>query len=112
MADQARTIRIPVHMVEQVNRMVRVRRDLAASLGHEPTIAEVAAALGVTRLPGARAHLVRPGAGSLDQASARTARARWVTRARVRPSEEPGDAVSNGLLRSEVEIVLATLSAR
>src|SRR4030043_2352390 len=33
MADQARTIRIPVHMVEQVNRMVRVRRDLSATPG-------------------------------------------------------------------------------
>ena len=39
MADQARTIRIPVHMVEQVNRMVRARRDLAATLGREPTVA-------------------------------------------------------------------------
>ena len=47
MADQARTIRIPVHMVEQVNRMVRARRDLAATLGREPTVAEVAVALGV-----------------------------------------------------------------
>ena len=37
MADQARTIRIPVHMVEQVNRMVRARRDLAVALGREPT---------------------------------------------------------------------------
>ena len=36
MADQARTIRIPVHMVEQVNRMVRARRDLATTLGREP----------------------------------------------------------------------------
>src|SRR6201995_5955200 len=40
MADQARTIRIPVHMVEQVNRMVRSRRDLATTLGREPSIAE------------------------------------------------------------------------
>src|ERR1700761_434474 len=47
MADQARTIRIPVHMVEQVNRMVRSRRDLATALGREPSIAEIAQALGV-----------------------------------------------------------------
>ena len=59
MADQARTIRIPVHMVEQVNRMVRDRRDLSASHGREPS-----------------------------------------------------DSVSAGLLRNEVEIVLATLSQR
>jgi RNA polymerase sigma factor (sigma-70 family) len=47
MADQARTIRIPVHMVEQVNRMVRARRDLSTSLGREPSIAEIAQAMGV-----------------------------------------------------------------
>src|ERR1700759_396028 len=47
MADQARTIRIPVHMVEQVNRMVRARRDLATSLGREPSVAEIATAMGV-----------------------------------------------------------------
>src|SRR5690606_11306190 len=48
MADQARTIRIPVHMVEQVNKMVRARRDLSITLGREPTIAEIATALGVS----------------------------------------------------------------
>src|SRR5262249_62330256 len=42
MADQARTIRIPVHMVEQVNRMVRARRDLSSKLGREPSVGEVA----------------------------------------------------------------------
>ena len=63
MADQARTIRIPVHMVEQVNRMVRARRDLAATLGREPTVAEVAVALGVQEYQVHRADLVRPRAG-------------------------------------------------
>src|SRR6187399_1640464 len=47
MADQSRTIRIPVHMVEQVNRMVRARRDLATTLGREPGVAEIAKAMGV-----------------------------------------------------------------
>ncbi|BCJ29852.1 hypothetical protein Asera_39600 [Actinocatenispora sera] len=48
MADQARTIRIPVHMVEQVNRMVRARRELTASLGREPSHDEIAAELDIT----------------------------------------------------------------
>jgi RNA polymerase sigma factor (sigma-70 family) len=47
MSEQAGTIRIPVHMVEQVNRMVRARRDLSTTLGREPTVAEVARAMGV-----------------------------------------------------------------
>jgi RNA polymerase primary sigma factor len=46
-ADQARTIRIPVHMVESMNRMVRVSRDLLAQLGRQPTVEEVAEAMSV-----------------------------------------------------------------
>ncbi len=41
-ADQARTIRIPVHMVETINRLHRVQRDLAQELGREPTSEEIA----------------------------------------------------------------------
>jgi len=41
-ADQARTIRIPVHMVESINRQIRVQRQLMQELGREPTAEEVA----------------------------------------------------------------------
>ncbi|NOZ50282.1 MAG: RNA polymerase sigma factor RpoD [Chloroflexi bacterium] len=41
-ADQARTIRIPVHMVESINRLVRVQRDLTQVLGRDPTPEEIA----------------------------------------------------------------------
>ena len=47
-ADQARTIRVPVHMVETINRLSRVQRQLLQDLGREPTIAEVAHELEVT----------------------------------------------------------------
>jgi RNA polymerase primary sigma factor len=42
-ADQARTIRIPVHMVETINKLIRVSRQLLQSLGREPTAEEIAA---------------------------------------------------------------------
>jgi RNA polymerase primary sigma factor len=42
MADQARTIRIPVHVVEQINRMSRVRRQMTVTLGREPEDEELA----------------------------------------------------------------------
>ena len=114
MADQARTIRIPVHMVEQVNRMVRARRDLATTLGREPTVAEIAAALGVDGVPGARADLVRPGAGEPGPGGRRGRRERARRlRGRGRPARGARPtAVSQGMLRNEVEIVLATLSQR
>ncbi len=43
-ADQARTIRIPVHMVETMNRVFKVSRQLSQKLGHEPTVTELAKA--------------------------------------------------------------------
>ena len=42
-ADQARTIRIPVHMVETINKVIRVSRQLLQELGHDPSPAEIAA---------------------------------------------------------------------
>ncbi len=45
LADQSRTIRIPVHMVETMGRVARVVRELSTQLGREPTNAEIAAAL-------------------------------------------------------------------
>ena len=47
-ADQARTIRVPVHMVEMINRLVRVRRQLVQDIGREPTPEEIAAEMGTT----------------------------------------------------------------
>jgi RNA polymerase primary sigma factor len=47
-ADQARTIRVPVHAVETMNKLNRVQRQLLQSSGREPTVMEIAEALGVT----------------------------------------------------------------
>ena len=47
-ADQARTIRIPVHMVETINRQVRAQRQLLQELGREPTPEEIADFMGIT----------------------------------------------------------------
>ena len=47
-ADQARTIRIPVHMVENINKMIRVSRQLVQELGREPQPDEIAAVMGIS----------------------------------------------------------------
>ncbi len=47
-ADQARTIRIPVHMVETINKLIRVSRQLLQELGREPTPEEIAEEMGLT----------------------------------------------------------------
>ena len=46
-ADQARTIRIPVHMIETINRLMRVNKKLVQKLGREPTDAELSAEMGI-----------------------------------------------------------------
>ena len=46
-ADQARTIRIPVHMVETINKVIRVSRQLLQSLGHDPSPEEISAEMGM-----------------------------------------------------------------
>ncbi len=47
-ADQARTIRIPVHMVETINKLIRIQRQLLQDLGREPTPEEIAEKMGFT----------------------------------------------------------------
>jgi RNA polymerase sigma factor (sigma-70 family) len=113
MADQARTIRIPVHMVEQVNRMVRARRDLAVALGREPRNGEVAAALGVPEFHVIELISYDREPVSLDQTvgdDGESALGDFI--ARVDPMQGPAGSFETGALRGEVEIVLSTLSQR
>ncbi len=48
LADQARTIRVPVHMVETINKMSKMQRKLTLELGYEPSVPELASALDIT----------------------------------------------------------------
>ena len=48
LADQARTIRIPVHMVETINRLIKISRQLLQELGRDPTVEEIASEMGLT----------------------------------------------------------------
>jgi RNA polymerase primary sigma factor len=48
LADQARTIRIPVHMVETINRLVKISRQLLQELGRDPSVEEIAREMGLT----------------------------------------------------------------
>jgi RNA polymerase sigma factor (sigma-70 family) len=112
MADQARTIRIPVHMVEQVNRMVRCRRDLAASLGREPSIAEIAKAMDVPEFQVIELISYDREPVSLDQAVGEDGESALGDFVAAVDLNVPGEGHTQGELRSEVEIVLSTLSER
>ncbi|MGX6602557.1 RNA polymerase sigma factor SigB [Micromonosporaceae bacterium Da 78-11] len=112
MADQARTIRIPVHMVEQVNRMVRSRRDLATTLGREPSIAEIAQAMNVPEFQVIELISYDREPVSLDQAVGEDGESALGDFVAAAGPLQPGGGVAEGELRNEVEIVLATLSER
>jgi len=47
-ADQARTIRVPVHVIENINKVMRITRELSQEYGREPTTKEVAEQVGIT----------------------------------------------------------------
>jgi RNA polymerase sigma factor (sigma-70 family) len=111
LADQARTIRIPVHMVERVNRMIRVRRELVASLGREPTIGEIAAELEVTELDVIELQSYDREPVSLDQTVGEDGDSELGDFV-ADPYPLPVDQATRGQLREEVEIVLSTLSQR
>jgi RNA polymerase primary sigma factor len=112
MADQARTIRIPVHMVEVINRLDRLRRELLRDLGRDPTSAELAEALDTTpekvqeyqqygRLP-----------LSLDQPLGTEGDAQLGDFIEDTGAVIAVEAASFGLLQDELRSVLATLSER
>ena len=70
-ADQARTIRIPVHMVETINKVIRVSRQLLQELGHDPSAEEIAAEMNIPVEQGARHSQDRAGAGQSRNADRR-----------------------------------------
>ena len=84
-ADKGRTIRIPVHMVEKLNKVVHVERQLVQALGREPVPEEIAFELECHRRRGARHPAHRPAAGFAGEADRRGGGVRlWATSSRTR----------------------------
>lgn len=111
-ADQGRTIRIPVHMLEAVNRFKRVHRDLIQRLGRTPTGDEVALEMGVTL---AKVHeiLELPGEpASLDTPVGKEDDARLGEFIEDESAPAPVEGVARTLLREDILDVLNTLSQR
>jgi RNA polymerase primary sigma factor len=111
-ADQARTIRIPVHMVETVNRILRTQRLLVQTLGREPTIAEIAERVD---LPAARVAEIRRLAMepvSLHSPVGEEDGSELGDLIEDSESTAPADVVSVGLLQTHVEAVLTHLGDR
>jgi RNA polymerase primary sigma factor len=112
MADQARTIRIPVHVAETVNQLRRLRRELTVQLGREPTAAELAVELGTTpeRVVDIQQNARQP--LSLDDAVGQEGDVRLGDFIEDTNAVVAVDAAISGLLQTEISAVLTTLSER
>jgi RNA polymerase primary sigma factor len=112
MADQARTIRLPVHMVEQVNKIRRVERDLVVQLGRKPTAAEIAVEVDLSpeRVEEIRSYNRDP--ASLDALIGEDSDASLGDFIEDEHAVMPGEAAAFLLMREELSAVLASLTDR
>ena len=111
-ADQGRIIRIPVHMVETINRLVKTSRQLLQQLGREPTLEEVAAEMDMPLERVSEIRRIAPEPLSLEAPVGEEENSHLGD---FVPDDEvytPVDAASNLVLREQLEKVLETLSER
>jgi RNA polymerase primary sigma factor len=112
MADQARTIRIPVHMTEIINNLASVQRNLRQSLGREPTPVELARQMDITPKKVLELQQYAREPISLDQTIGEEGDSRLGDFIEDSQAVVAMDAVSLLLLREDLQSVLATLSER
>jgi RNA polymerase primary sigma factor len=112
MADQARTIRLPVHIVEAISRLARVQRQLLQDLGREPTPEELAAGLDMTleKLTEVQKQAREP--ISLHIPLGEDGDSEFGDLIEDSEAIQPGEAVSFTLLQEQLQSVLGTLSER
>ena len=111
-ADQGRTIRIPVHMIENINKLMRASRRLVQEYGREPTTQEVALELEVTPERVREIMKISQEPVSLETPVGEEKDAHLGDFIEDPSAPTPPDAVSAQLLKEQVEDVLGTLSER
>jgi RNA polymerase primary sigma factor len=112
MADQARTIRIPVHMVEVINRLGRIQRDLLQDLGREPTPEDLAKEMDITPEKVLEIQQYAREPFSLDQTIGDEGASQLGDFIEDSEAVVAIDAVFFTPLKDQLRSVLATLSAR
>ena len=112
MADQARTIRIPVHMVEVINKLARVQRQMLQDLGREPTPEELARELDMTPEKVVEVQKYGREPISLHTPLGEEGDSEFGDRIEDSEAVVPADAVSFTLLQEQLHSVLDTLSER
>ena len=114
-ADQARTIRIPVHMVETINKVLRVTRKLTQELNREPTVEEIAKEMKMEPEKVDYVMKIKQDIASLDASVGRDSDDEESVLGDFVEDEEritPEDAAANQILKEKLAGILSTLSER
>ena len=114
-ADQARTIRIPVHMVETINKVLRASRKLTQELNREPTIEEIAEEMDMEPEKVDYVMKIKQDIASLDASVGRDGDDEESVLGDFVEDEErvsPEDSAANQLLKEQLATILTTLSER
>ena len=111
-ADQARTIRIPVHMVETINKVIRVSRQLLQELGHDPSAEEIAAEMNIPVEKVSEILKIAQEPVSLETPIGEEEDSHLGDFIPDEDASEPSEAASYSLLKEQLMEVLATLTPR
>ncbi|MGO0123040.1 RNA polymerase sigma factor RpoD [Desulfothermobacter acidiphilus] len=111
-ADQARTIRIPVHMVETINKLVRISRQLVQELGREPTPEEIAEKMGTSPDKVREIMKVAQEPVSLETPIGEEEDSHLGDFIEDQEAQAPADEASYALLREQLDEVLQSLTPR
>ncbi len=111
-ADQARTIRIPVHMVETINKLVRVQRQLLQDLGRDPTPEEIGAEMGMSADRVREIQKISQEPVSLETPIGEEEDSQLGDFIEDSTAVAPPDAASESMLREQLDQVLDSLADR
>lgn len=111
-ADQARTIRIPVHMVETINKLIRVNRQLAQELGRDPTPAEIAKEMGISESKVREIIKIAQEPVSLETPIGEEEDSYLGDFIEDENAPAPAEVASNAMMREQLQEVLHTLTPR
>ena len=111
-ADQARTIRLPVHMVEIVNKLIRISRQLVQQLGREPTSAEIAKQMDIPAAKVRKVLKIMQAPISLETPIGEEGDSHLGDFIENRAAVSPAEAFINVSLKERTALVLHTLTAR
>ncbi|MGD9317594.1 MAG: RNA polymerase sigma factor RpoD [Anaerolineae bacterium] len=111
-ADQGRTIRVPVHMYEQINRLARVSRQLVQELGRDPTMEEIAEGLGVSAKKVERTIKVSQRPLSLEMPVGEEDDSFLGDFIEDSDAPSPTDQASQQLLRDQIDDIFVSLTPR